>query len=102
MVDGSAAILPEHTTRMRIVDHHDAAEFFGERAQVGYRAKVAVHAEHAVGDEELALRGGQIHKDPPRGADVLVWEHFDSRATEPAAVDDAGVIELVGDDHILL
>ena len=33
MIDGPAAVLPEHAARVRVVDHHDAAELFGERAQ---------------------------------------------------------------------
>ena len=33
---------------------------------------------------------------------VLVLEHFDRAARKPAAVDDRGVIELVGDDQVFL
>ena len=56
MVDGAAAVLPEHPARMRVVHHHDAAGFLGELAQPRQRPEVAVHAEDAVGDEQLALR----------------------------------------------
>ena len=31
VIDRAAAVSPEHAARVRIVDHHDAAEFFGER-----------------------------------------------------------------------
>ena len=55
VIDGAAAVPAEHAARVRVVHHHDAAEFLGERAQRRQRAEVAVHAEHAVGDEQLAL-----------------------------------------------
>ena len=55
MVDRAAAVAAEHAARMRVVDHHDASEFLGERAQIGQRPEVAVHAEHAVGNEQFAL-----------------------------------------------
>ena len=55
VIDRAAAVPPEHPARMRIVDHHDAAELLGERAQRRHRAKVAVHAEDAVGDQQLSL-----------------------------------------------
>jgi hypothetical protein len=92
---------PNTPLAWRIVDHHDAAGFLGQLAQAGQRPEVAVHAEHAVGDEELALSGRQVLDDLPRRVDVLVREHLDRRAAETAAVDDARVIELVGDDDVL-
>ena len=87
---------------MRIVDHHDAAELLRERAQTGQRAQVAVHAEHAVGDEQLALAGRQALEHLPRGADVLVREHLDGRLAQAGPVDDARVIQFVGDDDVIL
>ena len=101
MIDGAASVLAEHAARMRIVDHHDAAEFFGERAEVGQRADVAVHAEDAVGDQQLALRRRQLLQNLARGGGVLVREHLDRRAAQTRAVDDARVIQLVGDDDVL-
>src|SRR5688572_5162164 len=56
VIYGAAAVPAERAARMRIVHHHDAAELLGERAQSRQRAEIAVHAEHAIGDEELALR----------------------------------------------
>ena len=68
VIDGAAAVPAEHAARMRIVDHHDAAEFLGERAQLRQRAEVAVHAEHAVGDQQLALRRRQPRAGSARAA----------------------------------
>jgi hypothetical protein len=50
MIDGAASVLPKHAARVRIVHHHDAAELFGEVAELRERAEIAVHAEHTVGD----------------------------------------------------
>jgi hypothetical protein len=75
---------------------------FRERAQLGQDAEVAVHAEHAVRDEELPLARWQRFEDLARGVGVLVWEDLDGRAAEPASVDDARVIQLIRNDHILL
>ena len=54
MIDGAAAVAAEHAARVRVVDHHDGAVLLGERAELRQRADVAVHAEDAVGDEQLA------------------------------------------------
>ena len=67
---------------MRIVDHHDAAGLFGQFAELGQRAEVAVHAEDAVGDEQLALTGRQARDDLARRVDVLVRKDLDRRAAQ--------------------
>ena len=56
VIDGAAALAPKHAARMRVVHHHDRAELLGDGAELGQRAEVAVHREHAVGDQQLALR----------------------------------------------
>jgi hypothetical protein len=85
MIDGAAAVLPEHATRMRIVDHHDAALFVGKIAQRGQCAEVAVHAEDAIGDDERTLSAGQCFDDGPGGRRVAMREDLDRRATETRA-----------------
>jgi hypothetical protein len=102
VVDGATPIGAEHAAGVSIVHHHDAAEFLGECAQFWKRAEVTVHAEHAVGDEKLALRHRQLRENRTGRGDVFVREHLDRRATEPAAVDDAGMIQLVGDHDVVL
>ena len=101
VIDRSAAVLTEHAARVRIVDHHDAAELLGQRAQRRQRPEVAVHAEDAVRDEQRTLSGRQRLQDLSRGVDVLVREHLDGRPAQPAAVDDARVIQLVRHNHIV-
>ncbi len=55
VIDRPAAVFTEHAAGMRVVDHHDAAEFFRQRAEGGHRPEIAVHAEDAVRNEQLAL-----------------------------------------------
>ncbi len=50
----------------------------------------------------LRRSDGQRRAESARGVDVLVREHLDRGAAQPAAVDDARVIELVGDDDVVL
>ena len=38
VIDRAASVLSEHPARMSIVDHHDAVEFLGQRAQAGKSA----------------------------------------------------------------
>ena len=45
---------------------------------------------------------GQFAQDSARRIDVLVREHLDRGAAQPAAVDDARVVQLVGDDDVFL
>ena len=70
--------------------------------QLGDAAEIAVHREDAVGDQDLLLRRRQVLHDLARRIDVLVREDLDRRLAQAAAVDDAGVIQLVGDDHVVL
>ena len=70
---------------------------------VRQRAEVAVHAEHAVGDEERrAGAAGSDLQDLARRVDVLVRKHLDRRAAQAAAVDDARVVQLVRHDDVVL
>jgi len=54
VIDGAPAIPAEHAARMRVVDHHDAAEFLRDGAEVVQRAQIAVHAEDGFGDDRSA------------------------------------------------
>ena len=45
---------------------------------------------------------GNSPDDLARGVDVAVREHFDRCAAQPRAVDDAGVVQLIGDHEVFL
>src|SRR5262245_52743064 len=100
VIDSAAAVPPEDAAGMRIVHHHDGAEFLGGRTEIGQRAEIAIHRKNSVRDHELALRGGQLLENPPRGVDVFVREYLYRGPAETRAVDDAGVIELIGDVRV--
>ena len=56
VIDGTAAIPPEHTRGVRVVNHHDRAISFSEIAQCGQRADVAIHREDTIADQQLVTR----------------------------------------------
>ena len=101
MIDRSATVAAQHAGGVRVVDHHDGAVFVGEVTQFVYGADVAVHREDAVGDDELAARLVCDFLELLFGVGrVFVAEDFDLGAGEARAVDDARVVELVGDDEV--
>ena len=65
---------------------------------------VAIHAKHAIGnDQGSAIAGILAFLD--LGSQVIgvtVCVTDDLRAGQPAAIDDAGVVEFVGVNHVLL
>jgi hypothetical protein len=63
-----------------VVEHHDRPVSLGHGHQVGERGDVAVHGEHAVGDQELvAARSLGLGEKGVGGIRVLVGEHLDLR-----------------------
>jgi hypothetical protein len=84
-----------------VVDHHAGVVAVGELDDLLERRDVPVHREHAVRDDQapppvgLAQAPGEV-----LGVAVVVDEHVG--AGEPAAVDDAGVVQLVGENDISL
>ena len=101
MIDRAAPLRTEHAARMRVVDHHDAAELVGEIAEPRKRAEVSVHAENAIGDQQRPLPARKIREDGARSRDVAMRKHLDGGATETSAVDDARVIQFVGHDDVI-
>ena len=79
VIDRAASLRTEHAARMRIVDHHDAAELVGDVAETRKCAEVSVHAEDAIGDEQRALTTRKLREDRARGRDIAMREHFDGR-----------------------
>jgi hypothetical protein len=89
---------------MGVVHHHQCVVLLGHRAQVTEGRDVAVHREHAVGDDEDAARTGgprgrQLSVEVPQVA-VRVAEPL--RLRQPDAVDDRRVVQLVRDHGILV
>ena len=68
----------------------------------GSGAEIAVHAEDAVGDEQPLVRAAVAATIVARRVDVAVRKDLDRGAAQARAVDDAGVIQLVGDDEVVV
>ena len=78
------------------------APYFSARSHsAGQRADVAVHGKDAVGDQQLlaglVFDAGQLLF---RLGDVLVLEDQNLGARQARAVDDRGMVQLVGDDEV--
>ena len=101
MVDGAAAVAAQHAGGVRVIDHHDGAIFFGEVAERGQRADVAVHGEDAVGDQQplagLVLDAGQLLFGV---GGVLVAKTRILARDRRAPSMMRGVVQLVGDDEV--
>ena len=67
------------------------------RTSVLQRGDVAVHREDAVGDDQRAA-AARLAQPPGEVLDVAVAVDEGLGPGQPAAVDDAGVVELVGED----
>ncbi len=78
---------------MGVVHHHDRALLRRQRGELADRANVAVHAEDAVGDDQLfAGLVGHFKQQLFAVGHVLVAENLDLGPGEARAVDDAGVV----------
>ncbi len=101
VIHGAAPVLAQDSRGVRVVHHHDGPMAFGRLDQRGQRPYVPVHGEDAVRDEQLAAGlAFQLRQDLLRRGGVFVRKHVDLGLGEAAAVDDAGVIQLVGDDVV--
>jgi len=95
--------IAEDAGRMSVVHHHDAIIFFSEVTKGRQVGDVAVHRKYAVGDEELlAVPVFSFLQNALAIGRVFMLEDLDRRLGQAAAVNDGGVVELVGDDQIIL
>ena len=101
VVYGAAAVSAQDAGGVGVVDHHDGAVLFAEVGELVYGADVAVHGEDAVGDDELAAGFVLDLFEEFFGVGyVFVAEDLDFGFGKARAVDDGGVVELVGEDEV--
>ena len=97
--DRAAPARPERADGVGVVDHQHRAVAARELAQPAELRDVAVHREEAVGDDQAAV-AGQPAEAPGEVLEVAVAVDERLGPGEAAAVDDARVIELVGEDDV--
>ncbi len=85
---------------VRVVHHHQRVVFFGQIADALQFRDETIHREHAVGCDEPCAGGGGLFETVLQLVQIAVGITESLRLTEPDAVDDAGVIERVGDDRV--
>ena len=92
----------EEAGGVAIVEMDDRAVFLGQVADLVEPGDIAVHREHAVGGDHLEARARGVGglKLCLQVRHVVVLVAIALRLAEPHAVDDAGVVELVGNDRV--
>ena len=101
VLGGSRTGLADEADSVRIIDHNHRVVLLGKVADRFEWGEVAVHREHAVGDDEATagiLRGNQLRL---KVGHVAVLVAVAGGLGETNAVDDRGVVELVRNYGIL-
>ena len=102
LLAGSAAGLAKDTGGMGVVDDEKRLVLLSQFDDLRKRGKRAFHGEDAVGDDHLVARLARRFQGAPQVGYVAVFVAFLLRLGQADAVDDRGVIQLVGDDRVLL
>ena len=99
LVSGAGTMPAEHAGAMGIVDEQCRTVVLLELDDPGQWRDVTVHAEHRVGDDEHAASGpARTRELALEIIEVAVRVPQDLGAGKPAAVDDARMVEPVGDN----
>ena len=94
LFDAPGSARAVHPGRMRFVDDHDGAGAIGDVADLAKRRQVAVHAEHALGDDDRAALA-RLSKRRLERIQILMRIDDRRRLRQPDAVDQARVVALV-------
>ena len=99
VVDDSPSAFTEDSLSVRVVDHQEGVVAGGQLGQFGQGGDVSVHGENAVGDDQAAttLFLLQLLFEV---VGVAVFENDPPRLGETASVDDGGMVQLVGEEHV--
>ena len=109
VVDRAPPVAAEHAGGVGVVDEDGRAGRLGRLDDPGQWRDVAVHAEHAVGDDEDQPVGlaasrpavaDRLVEHGPQRVDVGVGVDLARRLRQAHAVDDRGVVEAVADDQV--
>ena len=94
--------LSHHACRVALIHHNECVVFLGQVANLVHRCHVAVHREHAVGDDDAEALGLRLLQAAFQLAHVGVGIAVALRLAQAHAVDDAGMVEGIADDGILV
>jgi len=98
---GAASACAQAAGAVRIIEQHHRVRVVGPLHDLRHGRDVAVHAVDTVdGDQHASGLRPHAFERLGEGLDVAVTEDRDLGAGEPGAVDDRGVVELVGDQHV--
>ena len=99
---GAAAGGAGETGGVALVHHHHGPVLLGQITDIGQVGEMAVHGENAVGDDEAEAGITRFLQSALQRLHVGVAVDVTFGLAEAHAVDDRGVIELVGDDRRVL
>ena len=99
---GPPAVGPHDAHGVGVVDHHQRVIPVSEVADLGQGCQVAIHREHAVCDDKAIARVGAFLQRLFQLRHITVCVAEPACLAKPDAVDDAGVVERVGDHRVAL
>ena len=98
---GAAAAAANDADAVRVVAHQPGIVRLGQGLHLGQRRQIAVHAEHAIGqDQAPAGAGGKFTQQLVEMIEIVVAEKVSLGAGELGARQQARMAQLVGEDHI--
>ena len=93
--------LADHASGVAFVHHHHGVVFLGKFVNLVERANVAVHREHAVGDDEAEAAALRVLQLLLKVGHVGVGIAETLGLAEAHAVDDGSVVQSIGDDGVV-
>ena len=100
MLQHAAAMLAQHAKTMRIVEQQPCVMTLGQCEQFRHRRNIAIHAEHRVHRNQLAL-GFAGREQMFQLCKIIVCITFELRARQHAGVVERGVIQPVGKHGVI-
>ena len=103
MINDAPAAFADHAFAVGVIDHEHDIILAGDCVDLVQGGDVAVHGEDAIGDAQGTAVGAFIFFNLClQVCGIGMGETHDAGAGQARAVDDAGVIQFVGEDDIFL
>ena len=100
----AAALRADEAGGVAIIDHHQRIMGIGELADIRQLGEIAIHGEHAIGDDDDAAGAGtaRLLQLLFEIVHVAIGEAVALGLGQADAVDDRGMVQGIGNDGILL